>query len=375
MKNTRIKIITSLLLTLFLIAGATLAWFFTNNDVTVDYGSTIQCEAGNSLEISVNGGQTWHTSVSYSTVSPKIVDISGNGVNLYRPMVITDAGEPQNFAVAQKIDAEGKGDYLEMEVMLRSTSTMNVYFSGESYVTPKSTSTQQHNIYGPFSKDYIAGAIRVAVIEKDASGNEQLKMLWAPNSKYELVNDGGKYDFKPNGTAESGYHYYASDDNTIENLTKYTVTADQFASKQFVVDSTGGNINTSGNSPILTVLDTKLNEDDPVYTKTLIIRAWFEGTDREADQALSGGWANMLFKFNGMQKQQPDAAKTADIKAISVVNGAFSGLKEGMVYSTNGRDWNAYTASSAFTSGATYFFKYPETDTQFETEYTKLTLK
>jgi len=375
MKNTRIKILISVLLTFLLVVSASFAWFFANNDVTVDYGSTIQCEAGNSLEISVDGGETWHTTVEFSSVSPKIVDITGDGVNLYRPMVITEKGEPQSFVKAQKIDDNGEGDYLEVELMLRSASSMNVYFSGDSSVTPKSTSTQQHNIYGNFSKDFIAGAVRVAVVEKDTSGNEQLKMIWAPNSRYQLTNSGGKYSFRADGTAEQNYYYYTSADNTMDNLNKYTVSADQYASKQFVVDSTGGNINTSGNSPVLTVLDTKINESDPVYTKTIYIRVWFEGTDREADQALSGGWADMVFKFNGMQKQAAEAEKVTKLNNIASFNGSFVGLEEGMVYSRNGREWFNYTSSATFTAGATYYFKYPETETHFETAYTKVTLQ
>lgn len=375
MKNTRIKMLISVLLTFLLIVSASFAWFFANNDVTVDYGSTVQCLAGDSLEISVDKGETWHSTVSFSSVSPKIVDITGDGVNLYRPMVITENGDPQSFVKASQIDENGEGDYLEIELMLRSASTMNVYFSGESSITPKSTSTQQHNIYGTFSKDFIAGAVRVAVVEKDASGNEQLKMIWAPNAKYELSKTNGKYTFNANGTAEQNYYYYKSADNTTENLSKYTVSADQYASKQFVVDSTGGNINTSGNSPILTVLDTKINESDPVYTKTIYIRVWFEGTDREADQALSGGWANMVFKFNGMQKQTAEAEKLTKLNDIASFNGSFVGLEEGMVYSRNGRDWLEYTSASTFVAGATYYFKYPETETHFETGYVKVTLQ
>ena len=374
--NKKVKITISVLLTLFLLASATAAWIFTNNDVEVDYGSTIQCEAGNSLEISVDGGETWHSSVQYSSISPRIVDISGNGVNLYKPNVITDEGVPQSFVnatpAAQNSEGELVGDYIEIEVMLRSASVMNVYFSGDSSVLPKSTSSEDKNIYGPFSKDFIAGAVRVAVVEK-VNGSEELRMIWAPNPKYELYerNSGGGYGFRENGTPESSYSYYVAKNAELTEMGVETVSTKQYVDKQFVVGSTGGDITTSGNSPILTVLDTKLNPDDQVYTKTITLRIWFEGTDREAHQALSGGWVAMKFKFNGMQKSAPEAEKQKEINDLVYFNGEIKGLKDGMMYTLDGRTWSTYSAAEPvqFVSGSTYYFKYPETDTHYETNY------
>ncbi len=377
MKNKiRLKIIASVMLTLFLLAGATAAWFFANNDVEVDYGSTIQCEAGNSLEISLDGGKTWHSSVSFnSDVSPKIVDISGNGVNLYKPTVITELGQPQSFVHAQEIDAEGNGDYIEMQVMLRSASVMNVYFSGDSFVQPNSTSTENLNIYGNFSKDYIAGAVRVAVIE-NVGGVDELKMLWAPNPTYELSYRNGVYSFVPNGKGEDSYSYYTANGSDLNNMQLHTVTTEQYLKKQFVIGSTGGDITTSGNSPVLTVLDTKINPEDSVYTKTITIRVWFEGTDREASQALSGGWANMLFKFNGMQKSPAEASKQAEIDSLVYFNGSLNGLKNGMAYSIDGKTWTVYSTGDTidYSKASTFYFKYPETDTNYETNYTTVTI-
>ena len=315
MSNNKKKIMISILLTLFLLVSTTAAWFFANNDVEVDYGSTIQCEAGNSLEISVDGGLTWHSTVQFPAGSPKIVDISGNGIDLYRPKVITENGIPQSFVKATPIDENEEGDYIEMQVMLRSATKMNVYFSGDSYILPDSTSTEKPNIYGKFSKDFIAGAVRVAVIE-NVEGVDQLKMLWAPNPQYELSKRNGIYYFTENGIPETSYSYYYANGGDLADMRVHTVATKEYADKQFVVGSTGGDITTTGNSPVLTVLDAKLSPEDTVYTKTLTIRIWFEGTDREADQALSGGWASMLFKFNGMQKSDAEAEKQAAIDGL-----------------------------------------------------------
>lgn len=372
LKN-RTKLIVSIMLTLLLIVSISVSWFFTSNDVEVNHGSTIQCEAGNSLEISLDGGKTWSGRVDYNTVSPKIIDITGDGVNLYRPKVIDELAQPQSFVTASKIDEEGNGDYIELEVMLRSASKMNIYLSGESAITPVSTSSQQFNPYGNFSKDYIAGAVRVAVVE-EVNNTEELRLLWAPNPNYQLSLLNGVYSFSEGGSREESYKYYYTPSGDIADLQLATVTRDQYASKQFVFGSTEGTITSTGNSPVLTALDSKA-EGENFYTKTLKIRVWFEGTDREADQALSGGWVNMLFKFNGVQKLPAEAEKQQAIDDLAYYNNSVVGLKEGMQYTYNGFNWTTYKAGDTinFTSQTAWYFRYPETDTNFETTYNKIT--
>ena len=58
------------------------------------------------------------------------------------------------------VDENGYGDYIELKVRLRSTSKMDVYFSGDSFVNPVTESEHDINVFGDFSKDYIAGAMR-----------------------------------------------------------------------------------------------------------------------------------------------------------------------------------------------------------------------
>lgn len=201
-------------------------------------------------------------------------------------------------------------------------------------------------------------------------------MIWAPNPNYELSKSSGVYSFTANGIPEDSYKYYIANGGSLNDLQLYTIGEDEYANKQFVAGSTGGDITTSGSSPVLTVLDKKINETDTVYTKTIKLRIWFEGTDREADQALSGGWVNMVFKFNGMQKSPAEAAKQQAINDLAIYQGEIRGLQDGMVYSDDGREWLTYSSANppVFASGSTYFFKYPETETNYETTYNKLTI-
>jgi len=376
----RKRIIFSSICVILLIAliGGTLAWFYINEEVTVSYGNSIFCEAGDSLEIALveNGvANRWSSSIDYSAGEFTTVDISGNGVQLYRPTEIDENQQPVGFtpAISSLEDSNGY-DYIEMEVAFRAVSKMNVYLSEESFILPVDPNNSGANIYGNFSRDYIAGAMRVAVI--DESG---LRMLWAPNSQYQLIQNGnGTYAFRTgengNSTPESVYYFYGEDETG--KLVQKEISADAYAGKQFVIDSTGANKESAGNSAVLVSLNP---EAEGLHDqKTVKIRIWFEGTDREAHQALAGGNVNIKLKFVGIAKETDEEKQNA-INAITFNqdNSRLSGLSAGMVFSTDGRQWTQYKPEApnipVLESGSSIYIKYPETDTHYETSYIKFT--
>lgn len=373
--NRKLIIFSSLCVILLLaMVGGTLAWFYVNEEVTVSYGNSIFCEAGDSLEIALVEGDVtgkWTGAIDYRPVDLfTIVDISGDGSHLYRPTEINEEQQPVSM-----IEAASSRDYVEMKVKFRSVSKMNVYLSEESFILPVDPNNTPNefgntNIYGDFSRDYIAGAMRVAVLDE----NGELIMLWAPNSQYQLIqNPNGTYNFKTgengNSTPETEYYFYGEDENG--NVVQQTVTADMYAAKQFVVDSTGANKGDSGNSPVLVSLDP---ESVGAYAEqTVIIRVWFEGTDREAHQALAGGNVNVKLKFVGISKETNETMQTV-INHITAVEE----ITEGMVFSTDGRNWTQYdpqtTNLPVLEAGSSIYIKYPETTTQYETTCKKLTI-
>ena len=378
MNRKRIIFSSVCVILLLALVGGTLAWFFINDEVTVDYGNSVFCEAGDSLEISLieNGAANrWSSSIDYSAGAFTTVDISGNGVNLFRPAEINEFQQPINMIPAVSSLDNGNGyDYIELEVAFRSLSKMNVYLSDESYIAPVDPENKDSNIYGEFSRDYIAGAMRVAIIDENG-----LIMLWAPNSGYQLIQNGnGTYAFKSgeNGDSvpESDYYYYGEDENG--NIIQQAVSSDMYASKQFVVDSTGAGKGYTGNSASLVSL---VPESEGAHAqKTVKIRIWFEGTDREAHQALAGGNVNIKLKFIGISKETDEAKQTAiDSITFNQENSVFTGLSEGMVFSTDGRNWTEYDPAApnlpALESGSSIYIKYPETATHYETDYKKFT--
>lgn len=377
----RKRIIFSSLCVILLLAliGGTFSWFYVNEEVSVTYGNSIFCEAGDSLEIAlVENGQPgrWTSTVDFSPGSFTTVDISGDGQRLYRPSEIDENQQPLNMnpAVSSLVNSV-RYDYVELEVAFRAVSKMNVYLSEESFINPViNPGDAEANIYGDFSRGYIAGAMRVAVI--DDTG---LKMLWAPNSKFQLIqNANGTYDFKSgekgDSVRESAYYFYGEDESG--KIVQKEITTDTYAGKKFVIDSTGAKAGYTGNSPVLVSLNP---ENEGTHDqKTVKIRIWFEGTDREAHQALAGGNVDVKLKFIGIAKETDEAKQTAiDNISFNQEDSTFSGLAEGMVFSTDGQQWTEYKPTApnlpALESGSSIYIKYPETDTHYETNYIKFT--
>lgn len=314
-KSNKMVALVSLISVFFITISITMAWFYMNSTVEVEYGSEIVCEAGTSLEISMYQGKDEITNeekwsnysgkVKKDTVSAKLQDITGNGEELFRVASLASDDEgnfyPDALVKASTIDENGYGDYIELKVRLRSTSKMDVYFSGDSFVNPVSESEHDINVFGDFSKDYIAGAIRVAILEKQDDDSLIHKMTWAPNPNYQLTRhkEQGNYEFTKNGEIEQ-YKYYRLIDSKHEQFELYDVTPQDLIDKKFIIGSTENNDKMINNSPVLTTITP---EDGGFGIEELVIRVWFEGTDREADQALSGGQAHMNLTFSGMESK------------------------------------------------------------------------
>ena len=370
-KNKKRLLLSSLCVILLLaLIGGSMAWLLTNENVSITYGNSIFCEAGDSLEISLideNGAPVgWSSTIDYSSGKFTTVDISGDGCNLYRPTEINEMQQPLNFVEAvSSLEDINSYDYVEMVIAFRSLSKMNVYLSEESFIAPVNTNKADSNIYGKFSNDYIAGAMRVAVV--DESG-QILKMLWAPNSQYHLIrnldengNEKGTYEFNPDSKVEQAYKYYAMADGELK---EQEVPADLYASKQFVIDSTGAKKGWTGNAPVLASLVPE--SEGARAQQTVRIRIWFEGTDREAHQALAGGNVNVKLKFIGISKETETKIDDIDFDKDS---GTFTNLEYGVFFSTDGRMWEEYKAGvnlPTLESGSSIYIKYPETSTHFE---------
>ena len=368
-----------IILPLLMVITTSYAWFYINQQVEVNYTPNIECEAGHSLEISVDGGQNWSGGATLTSATPKMLDITGNGINLYKPITVDENMQPQGFTAAQKINqTTGEGDFIEIEVQLRTNSKMDVYLSGDSFVSPVAEGTATNSIYGNFSKNYIAGAVRVAVTEKNGS-SETLKMLWDPNPYYNLTRySNGTYSFSYAQDAKNvdinNYQYYTynSSKNTY-SITKFTM--DDIVDKKISLGNVGGSDElTAGDSPVLATFEPDGKQE--IMYKTLVIRVWFEGTDREADQALSGGVIKMYFKFNGVNKSKCLDTNETAINNISYTGSQFKNVPTNAQYSYNGFEWHTYKEGQSMDVATykTWYWRYPETTDNLASNIKKITI-
>lgn len=136
--------------------------------------------------------------------------VTGNGLQFFEPALNRRLGTVLKNADGSWIgtditSANSSGKYIDIDLYFRSDVERDVYLAGDSAVSPKST-TDRISAYGPFSKDWIAAASRVAFLD---STKKNCSFIWAPNLNCEL-----EY-------SESGYKKFTT---TAEEEIKTTVS-------------------------------------------------------------------------------------------------------------------------------------------------------
>ena len=221
--------------------------------------------------------------------------------------------------------------------------------------------------YGNFSRDLIAGAVRVAFIKYnyDEENDEYIldntpSLVWAPNPNYEIISNGEDLlTASITSTNKQSYKYLkvnsGSDfvESDIPNLID-TIHA-KYSSKM-----------ANGDTPLVTIETT-----DGVEKKAgLKIRVWVEGNDRDANSALKGGIFKFDLSFIGLQKKD-----NTNIPNVSKNGNSISGINNTMEYSIdNGNKWIRYNGSDdlSFKSGTHVLVRYSETSDYFVSNYVEL---
>ena len=359
------KIVVSVLSVLLIISilAVSFAWFYINENTYVDFGSDIKCEAGESLEISDDGGVSWSGVINKTGFSSATIDITGDGKNFYKPVEINENAQPVGYNAASPVDENGYGEYVCIDLMFRSTTRLGVYLSEDSYIEPVDPQ-KEGNIFGKFSRDYIAGSTRVSFVH-----NDEVKMIWAPNPQYELVKENkGKYSFNENGVFET--YRYTTYENSAYSVKEFS--ADDYAFSKFLPGSTESNGTNAGKSARLFTLEPPAEDQYDVEAVRVCI--WFEGTDREASEALAGGTVKIKLKFTGIEKEENTAGEN-DINNIVSSDGVINNIKNGMSFSFDGIEWISYSGTnfpSDLSGFENVYFKYPETETSFATSVRKI---
>ena len=289
-KNKILKGGLELLLIIVSVLVASYAWFIQSKDIST-HDLNIKTKASRILYVSLDDGETWSTELSLDLNNFKFNnEVTGDGVNFYKAATKREDGMPITFKTAT-----AGSDYLEFDILFKADAALGVFLDSDSYVVPLAGVTEdvllgigatRKSTYGDFSRDLIAGALRISFTENDYMDNvyyagPKSSLVWAPNNDYELIYDSGMYDFDLNSKNSQDYRYIDAS-NGFEY--KYIDNLRDELHTDFDNDMTNGD-------PMITKIDPNYNDG----IKSVTVRIWVEGNDRETHDALTGGSFTLIF--------------------------------------------------------------------------------
>lgn len=328
-KTKKLIIANSLLLT-FLAVGFAYAWFAANYRSSVD-SDQVEVIADSALEISFTGEDgTWknylnladsNSGITWSNLEFKDITGSGDGT-FFRPTLSQFDGYAQvdTDTPLTTLDASSiNKDYIKFDLYMRSTDKLNVYLGDGSQVQPLAADGRTNNnligpyadataqdlyhksSYGDFSKDIVAGAVRVSASNPtyDTSIDHIFTWIPRPNIYLDLATNAAlpadktykellKTDASSSDTYTNGnpyvHTYYASAGatNTTDLESDKTVTGD-------IVKNSSGTGSFDTNKAKLKLSTLAVPKGNNYYQEKVTIYIWLEGCDNEARRAFVGG--------------------------------------------------------------------------------------
>ena len=275
---------------------ATLAWF---NNGTKTTANDLVVRVGRATYLQVSGGNgtgdDWSNDLEVPIVgvSKNFKEISGNGSTLFAPKYVTEYENDilttniASFVNLSEMDkAEQSRYYYEEILSFRTDAKQDVYLTPETYIVPVGDAR-------------IDAALRLAFFELDENNNETLRFIWAPNSTVEYV-DGS---FLDEGEVETHYYYQKSiNPGDVAQISTNGEVCGYDASSRFMwsnavqidgQEAKGQNL--PQNAPPVFTWD-EANEDG-IYYKSVKVKVWLEGHDRECVSQLNGQMFTIKLKF------------------------------------------------------------------------------
>lgn len=254
------------------------AWFIMSDVASVNSLSSDVSDAGY-IKVSQDAGESWQNGIDEVDLGTMriLTEISGDGETFFEPLYGEEGIE--GFSPVKSSD----GKYIEKSFIFETDTTQDVYLTSESVVFPKDTEVNT-SADGNFSRDYIAGAIRVAFFEVTDEG-EELRYIWVPNPKVEFTGSSVDSD----GDVEESYTYQSGTElDQIQSV--FTNGDDSGMSGKFL----WGDPETDGAVPLISLT----TENKAPVRGELLVRVWLEGTDRECVKGLHNGRFGINFKFD-----------------------------------------------------------------------------
>ena len=345
------------------------AWFVHEENSNLE-GVSIGTAKTNNIMISSDGNQDWGNTFNIDVGEGFRFnnEVTSDGIKFYKANLKDEYGNPLSFT-----NAVLNEDYIEFDVWFKNDSSVKLFLEEDSSVTPECGTNKEDLVlvpgsdkkiddivrasaYGDFSRDLIAGAVRVAFIkynfnaETDSFELEDNPVLvWAPNKSYEITEDDGWFTADVESTNSQSYKYIkVYDSNTFYEEDLHNLKD---------VISASYDTKMANGDPILASIDT---EDGLEKKAGIKVRVWVEGNDRDAVSALKGGIFKINLSFVGISKEENNSVPSVRADDISKT---IIGINEYMEYSTdNGLTYTEYKNMVTFDNNATVYVRYKETD-------------
>lgn len=373
LQEIKSKIRGNLIMLIITIAGLYIisyGWFYLSQASSLQ-NLELKTELSNVVQISLDNGTTWMNQkpLDIGQDFGFYNEITGNGIDFYKPDEKNLLGEPVSFELAVK-----NRDYLEFDVLFRSMAPAGVFLDVESYVIPAvglnsvdllGSSALNKSSFGSFSKDLVAGAVRISFIEGTYLSNEcQItatpNFVWAPNRNYELSLESGSYSAYIDSTNSQNYNYINVTSPTVFVEDRVLNLKDNISASALTGNANGDYMLTFSEG------DADL-EIAPIAC--MKVKVWVEGNDREAQTPLKGGQFKISLNFAAITKQFNEFTPivTADTNLMTI-----DGYNSEMEYSKDyGNTWQT-DLGFGFELGNTVFVRYFETPTHFASNHTEI---
>lgn len=323
-KTKKKVIVTNSLLLAFLIFGTVFAWFASNFKNYVA-ANEVQVVADGDLQLSVEDttdNSKWSYSLTLSNYEwfkrTSFTDITGSGDgNFARPTLQLNPGfasiaETGTWTTTEKDDTNGqlkatntadndktsktKYDFVRFTLYMRSKTKMNVQLGPGSCVLPASIDSASdlgkligvgapnRSSFGLYSKDLVAGAVRVSAIDSEKNH----LFTWIPRpeinafAKESSVSRISVNETENETTGDSYSHTYYADVDNNKKFKEYTLGDIDNPDKALTVT---GDI--TGSQNLVTLSEE--TDTNGYHTGKVDFCIWLEGCDNEARRVFVDG--------------------------------------------------------------------------------------
>lgn len=216
MKKSRTSLFRTLILSLVLLVTIfvlAVAWFTGMTSEATASGISVKAVSGLGLECSFDNNKYSPEIKREITSNFKFPLITGDGTNFFFPALDRSSGTPLTYsasdssndnpegswkekrpAIATSYGSTTEGDYYVEDIWFQSDKKLDVYLTSQSTIKPLESDKEpsawvRKSQYGDFTKDFIAGAARVAFFNfnEDATLKDKPEFVWVPNEKYHLM--------------------------------------------------------------------------------------------------------------------------------------------------------------------------------------------